>query len=271
MSTIEMLGVSVDLGGRRVVDDFALALEPGDLVALVGPNGAGKSTALRAAAGLVKPASGTVKVNGVAIGDWRAGDLARKLAVVTQAPTMPPLFSVRAMVALGRTPYLGLFGHETSQDWAIVDEALRRAGIDDLANRRVGELSGGERQRVAIARALAQEPAVLLLDEPTASLDLRYQDSTLSLLREMAVGSGLACLIVLHDLALAGQFCDRVVLMSHGRIVAAGTPEQVLEPDLLAEVYETPLRALIHPETGRPVIVHAGPSGRPHDERGMPS
>lgn len=262
-----MAGVSVELGGRRVVDGFSLALRPGDIVALVGPNGAGKSTALRAAAGLVKPIAGTVHVDGVPISGWRPGDLAKKLAVVAQAPTMPPLYGVRAMVALGRTPYLSLFGHETARDWAIVDESMRRAGITELAGRRVGELSGGERQRVAIARALAQEPELLLLDEPTASLDLRYQDSTLSLVREMAEESGLACLIVLHDLGLAGQFCDRVVLMSEGRVVAAGTPAEVLDPELLAEVYMTPLRALAHPETGRPVIVHAGP----REERRRPS
>lgn len=254
-----MTDVGIDLGGRRVVDGFNLALGPGDVVALVGPNGAGKSTALRAAAGLVKAAAGTVRIDGVAIRDWRPGDLARKLAVVPQAPTMPPLYSVRALVALGRTPYLSLFGHETARDWAVVDDAMRRTGVSELADRRVGELSGGERQRVAIARTLAQQPQVLLLDEPTASLDLRYQDSTLSLVREMAEESGLACLIVLHDLGLAGQFCDRVVLMSEGRVVAAGTPAEVLDPELLAEVYLTPLRALLHPETGRPVIVHAGP------------
>lgn len=266
MSTLELTDVGIDLGGRRVVDAFNLALGPGDVVALVGPNGAGKSTALRAAAGLVKPVAGTVRVDGVAISDWRPGELARKLAVVPQTPTMPPLYSVRAMVALGRTPYLSLFGHETARDWAIVDDAMQRAGIADLADRRVGELSGGERQRVAIARALAQEPEVLLLDEPTASLDLRYQDSTLSLVREMAEESGLTCLIVLHDLGLAGQFCERVVLMSQGRVVAAGAPTEVLDPDLLAEVYQTPLRALFHPETGRPVIVHAGPASRHHEE-----
>ncbi len=261
-----MTAVGIDLGGRRVVDAFDLALGPGDIVALVGPNGAGKSTALRAAAGLLRPATGTVRIDGLAIGDWRPGDLARKLAVVAQTPTMPPLYTVRAMVALGRTPYLRLLGHETARDWAIVDEAMRRAGISDLADRRVGELSGGERQRVAIARALAQEPAVLLLDEPTASLDLRYQDSTLSLVREMAEEAGLACLIVLHDLALAGQFCDRVVLMSQGRVVAAGCPAEVLDPARLAEVYLTPLLALAHPETGRPVIVHAGPGTRRHPD-----
>jgi iron complex transport system ATP-binding protein len=262
VSTLELRGVSVDLGGKRVVEDFDLTLRPGDVVALVGPNGAGKSTALRAAAGLVKPAAGIVTLNGKPLGEWRPGELAREMAVVAQAPVMPPLYAVRAMVALGRTPYLPLLGRESARDWAVVDEAMRRAGIDTLAGRRVGELSGGERQRVAIARALAQEPSILLLDEPTASLDLRYQDSTLSLVREMAADAGLACLVVLHDLALAGQFCDRVVLMSEGRIVAAGAPGDVLDPERLAEVYLTPLRAMLHPETGRPVIVHAGPKGR---------
>lgn len=250
--------VSVELGNRSVLDGFSLAVDRGVVTALVGPNGAGKSTAVRVAAGLLKPVAGNVMLDGRPLDRWQRRDLARTLALVPQFPALPPLYPVRNVVALGRTPYIGLLGGETRHDWDVVDACLAETGITDLAARRAGELSGGERQRVAIARALAQEPSVLLLDEPTSNLDLRFQGSVLGLLRRLARDRDLACLVVLHDLGLAGQFCDTVVLMAEGKLVAAGSPGEVLRGDRLSAVYGTGLRVFAHPETGAPLVVHAG-------------
>jgi iron complex transport system ATP-binding protein len=265
MSVLEFSHVSLELGGRRVVADFSLAVRPGVVTGLVGPNGAGKSTIVRAGAGIIRPECGAISLDGRALGRWKPRDLARELALVPQAPVLPPLFPVRSVVALGRTPHLGFLASEGAHDWAVVDAAMAEAGIADLAERNAGELSGGERQRVALARALAQEPRVLLLDEPTLNLDPRYQASTLGLARKLAHDRGVACLAVLHDLTLAGQFCDQVVLLAEGRTVASGTPCEVFDGPGLSAVYGTPLAALRHPETGTPVIVHMSemPGGAP--------
>jgi iron complex transport system ATP-binding protein len=168
---------------------------------------------------------------------------------------------VRDYVALGRTPYISFFATESAHDWAAVQQALTTAGATDFANRRVDELSGGERQRVVIARAIAQEPSVLLLDEPTSNLDLKFQDAVMSLVRDMARQRGLSCLAVLHDLTLAAQYCDRVCLLDQGRLRAAGPPSEVMQAERLSDAYETPLDVLHHPRSGAPIVVHAG-SGR---------
>ena len=250
--------ISAGYGGTAVLSDFSLDLSAGEVVALVGPNGAGKSTALRVAAGLLRPSKGSVEVEGRDATAWKRNELARRLAVVLQTSTTPPLVRVRDYVVLGRSPYARFLGSETSHDLRVVDEALATAGVTDFAGRRLDQLSGGERQRVILARALAQEPSVLLLDEPTSNLDLKYQEIVLSLARRLAGDRGLACLIVLHDITLAAQFADRVCLLRSGRLVAAGAPTEVLDAGTLSAVYETPLTVLEHPASGRPVIVHAG-------------
>lgn len=257
-SGIALRDIRVRLGGRVVVDGFSLTIAPRKVVALVGPNGAGKSTVLRVAARLIPPEAGVAELDGVPFLRWSVKEFARHVAVVPQFPILPPLFTVRAMVALGRTPFLSILGGETTADWTVVDTCLRLTGIEAFADRRVGDLSGGERQRVVLARALAQEPHVLLLDEPTANLDLRYQHSTLSLARDLAEREELACLAVLHDLNLASQFSDEIVLMADGRTVASGPPALVLEPQRLGRTYGTDVRTLSHPDCGVPVVVHAG-------------
>jgi iron complex transport system ATP-binding protein len=255
---LELRVVTVRFGERTALDHVSLSLRRGEMLALVGPNGAGKSTALRVAAGLLRPDAGEVALEGVALRHWKPRKLACALALVSQFPVLPPLYSVRDAVALGRAPHLPFLGTEGARDRAVVAGSLAAAGISGFAGRRVGELSGGERQRVAIARALAQEPRCLLMDEPTANLDLRYQEGTLSLLREMAARQGIGVLVVLHDLSVAAHFCDRVILIAEGRTVAAGNPACVLRPDLLSAVYGTRLEVIEHPGTGRPVVVHAG-------------
>ncbi len=255
---LAMTEVSVNLGGRPILRRVTLQVRAGEVVALVGPNGCGKSTTVRIAAGLLKPASGQVEVDGVPLGDWDRRKLARRLACLPQTPLLPPLYNVREAVALGRTPFLSFLGVEGAADRAVVETSLRQAGVLELAERRVGELSGGERQRVAFARALAQSPRCLLLDEPTSSLDLRHEEGTLALLREMAAGGDFCALVVLHDLTVAAHFCDRVILMNEGEVIASGAPAEVLAPGRLREVYGTELAVLAHPATGRPIVVHQG-------------
>jgi iron complex transport system ATP-binding protein len=249
--------LSVRLGDRLVVEEMTLSVAEGRVTALVGPNGAGKSTAVKAAAGLLRPAAGDVRVDGRSVAAWRPGDFARRVAYVAQSPTLPALFTVRDVVALGRTPHIPFLGVEGAHDRAVIETALAETGIAGLASRRVGELSGGERQRVALARALAQEPRILLLDEPTAALDLRYQATIFALARELAEARRIACLAVIHDISLASQFCDHIAVMHAGRIVAAGPPPEVFQPALLSKVYATPLAVIAHPESGRPIVVHS--------------
>jgi iron complex transport system ATP-binding protein len=255
-AAIEAAGVVVELGGRDVVDRVSLSVGRGSVCGLLGPNGAGKTTLLRAMAGLTAVRAGCIRIQGRELSSWRRADLARELALLPQAPTLPPLFDVRSVVALGRTPYLGWFASERGADVRAIDAAMREAEVARFAARPVGELSGGEQRRVALARALAQETSILLLDEPTSSLDLRYQASTLALVRRLASERGLSALVVLHDLTLAGQFCDQVVLMAGGEVAAAGPPGEVLESSLLTAAFETPLTAMPHPFFGTPVVVH---------------
>lgn len=248
---------SVVLGRRTVVSKMSLTIERGSLTALVGPNGAGKTSLLRAAARLLPLQQGLVQVFGKELSQWTRRDLARTVALVPQFPTFPPLFDVRALVALGRTPHLRLFASESARDAAVIERALVEADLAGVHERSLAQLSGGERQRVALGRALAQEPRVLLLDEPTSNLDLRYQASTLALARRMADESGLACLLVMHDLTLAAQFCDQVALLAGGELAARGSPGEVLGDAQLTVAFETALTTIAHPEAGTPVVVHS--------------
>lgn len=258
MTRLELRSVSAALSGKRVLERVSFRIAAGELVGLVGPNGAGKTTALRVAAGLLPPESGEVLLDDLPIKRLKPVALARRRAVVPQFPTLPSFYSVREVVTLGRTPHIPFFGRESAADREVVERVMAEVDIGRFAARSVDELSGGERQRVAIARALAQEPALLILDEPTASLDLLHQRTTLAILERRTAGAGLACVVALHDLSLAAQFCDRVILLAEGRVVADGAPGEVLRADLLASVYGTSLRVVAHPDTGSPVVVHAG-------------
>ncbi|MBA4179643.1 MAG: heme ABC transporter ATP-binding protein [Anaerolinea sp.] len=256
-------GVEVRLGGRAVVSGVTFELGDGEVMALCGPNGAGKSTIARAAAGLLPAAAGAIRLRGSALRSVSPGERARTCAYVAQQPAAPPGFAVRELVALGRLPHLGLFGAESPKDRAAVERAMERAGVFSLGSRPIGELSGGEQQRVSIARALAQEPRLLILDEPTSNLDLRFQASILGLVRRLSRDEGLAALVVIHDLSLAALFCDRLLLLADGGIAGYGPPAEVLTAPLLVRTYGTPLRVLSHPECLSPVVVHSL-TGHPH-------
>ena len=235
----------------------SLGVGAGECVAIVGPNGAGKTTALRALLGLVPLAAGRARVQGRDVASWRRDTLARAVAVVSQREE--PVFPIRAgeAVALGRYPHLGPWRRFGAADAATVREAMERTDVAALDERWVQTLSGGEWQRVRLARALAQEPQALVLDEPTASLDLRHEMELLELVRGLVRERGLAALIVSHHLNAAARFADRLVLLSRGRLVAADVPERVLIPASLSDVF------------GWPVGVHRLPDGvlQIHPER----
>lgn len=256
--------LDVSYGVRRALAGVSVDVEPGRLLGVIGPNGSGKSTLIRVLAWLRRPDAGQVRLDGRPLAEIPARERARRIAVVPQETHVAFPIRVRELVLLGRSPYTGGFGWESPADLRIVDEAMERADVSGLARRRVDELSGGERQRAVVARALAQEPRVLLLDEPTASLDLRHAVLLLDLLRDLARDRGLAVAVVLHDLNLAAMYCDRLALLSEGRVHSVGPPTEVLEYQDLCAVYGTELYVAPNDVTGQTVVL---PLAREHRER----
>ncbi|WP_433532889.1 ABC transporter ATP-binding protein [Micromonospora sp. CA-263727] len=246
------------VGGVRILAEVALTAEPGVTVGLLGPNGSGKSSLLRLLAGLARPASGRVLLDADPVNAIPRRALARRIAVVTQQVATDVEMSALDVVLLGRTPYRPRLAAVSAADLRLARRALAEAGLAGFEQRRWPSLSGGERQRVDLARALVQEPDLLLLDEPTNHLDIRHQ---LELLRFLAE-SPTTVLITLHDLNLAAQFCDRLVLLYAGRVVAAGTPVEVLTPARIEQVYQ--VRAEVETAAdGRPRIRYRGTADSP--------
>jgi iron complex transport system ATP-binding protein len=242
-SALAVESVSVALGGRNVVDGVSFAVEPGEWVSLIGPNGAGKTSLLRAIAGLVA-FRGEILLGGTAMRELRRRDVAQRVSIVPQSPSLPAGMTVQEYVLLGRTPYVSYLGTEGRGDQAAAASAIARLDLDDLACRELGTLSGGERQRAVLARALAQEAPVLLLDEPTSALDAGRQQEVLELIDGLRLDAGLTVLSTMHDLTLAGLYAPRLLLLSGGRIVAEGAPEEVLTAALIAEHYGAAVRVL---------------------------
>ncbi|GAA3609190.1 ABC transporter ATP-binding protein [Agrococcus terreus] len=233
--------VSLDYGRTRIVHEASIALEPGTVTALVGPNGSGKSTLLRGLTALHRPAGGQVVfADGTDTTGLGERELARRIALLAQSHPDPSGVSVREVVGYGRFAHRGRFRGADERGDAAIDRAMAAAGVDELADRSVSQLSGGQRQRVWLATCLAQETGIVLLDEPTTYLDLRYQLEILEIVHELAA-QGVAVGIVLHDLEQAAEVADRVVLLVAGRIVAAGTPQDVLTPQRLSAAYEVPI------------------------------
>ncbi|WP_229663062.1 ABC transporter ATP-binding protein [Microbacterium album] len=230
--------------------------QPARLLGLLGPNGAGKTTLLRALAGVRRPDSGEVTLDGLPVHAARRRAVARRMALVEQHHDLHTDLLVADIVMLGRTPYRRAFSAASERDREVVEAALARVGVAELASRRWSTLSGGERQRVHIARALAQEPEVMLLDEPTNHLDIRFQLEVLALLR----GLGITVVAALHDLNLAARFCHDVAVLESGRLVAAGPVQEVLDADLIERVYA--VRAVVErsPHTGAATATFLAPS-----------
>jgi iron complex transport system ATP-binding protein len=258
MTTLRFDAATLGYGKRAVLTGLDLEVRPGEVVAIVGPNGVGKSTIIRAVSGVIPLAEAQLAVDGKDLSRLSAAERARLIAVVPQAVRLPPAFTALEVVLMGRTPYLSWFDRESASDRAIALTAMKRTQVVDLADRMVGELSGGEQQRVMVARALAQSAPILLLDEPTAHLDLRHQDIVLRLVRSLADKGGLAVLAALHDLNLVARFADRVALLSNGRLERVGEPDDVLTPSILTPVYGIGIQVVPHPLDGRPLVLAGG-------------
>ena len=248
MSEIVLTGVGLTLGGNRILESIDLTVEPGEWLGLIGPNGAGKTSLLNGIAGAL-PVEGEVRVKGRLLTSLKDRERARTFAMVPQAPVTPPGILAIDYVMLGRTPHLGYFQREGSNDLRVVQAAMAHLEIGPLAGRRLETLSGGELQRVVLARALAQEAPILLLDEPTSALDVGHRVGALEQVELVRRGRNLTVITVLHDLTLAAQFCDRLALMSGGRIVAVGAAAAVLTRDAMRQHY------------GADVVVMDGPGG----------
>jgi iron complex transport system ATP-binding protein len=249
---IKVTGLGVTLDGRQVLSDVALSVGGGEWLAVIGPNGAGKSTLLRAVLGLI-PYAGTVLADGLSLAAKRPRERARLVAYAPQTPELPPDMTVYDYALLGRTPYIAYLGRESAHDREVTDSVLDRLDLAEFAGRPLGHLSGGERQRVVLARALVQQAPVLLLDEPTTALDLGHQQQVLELVDRLRLADGLTVVTTLHDLSLAGQYADALVLLSAGRVVASGPPKQVLTEPLVTRYFGAQVR-IDHGPDGRPLV-----------------
>ena len=262
---LEARGLTASYGGRCVLHGVDVQVRPGQIVGVIGPNGSGKSTLLRVLAGAHLPDAGQVLLGGQPARRGQA--LARRLATVFQSEGVPFPFTVRELVTLGRYPHTPAGLGWQQADHAAVDRVLARLELGALAERRFDELSGGEQKRVLLARALAQEPAYLLLDEPTAALDLHHQVALLELLSELRASRDLGLMAVLHDLNLVAQYCDRVVLLANGRVRSEGTPAEVLVYPVLKEVFGVELYIGVNELTG---TLHVHPMRRPSPPAPLP-
>jgi iron complex transport system ATP-binding protein len=246
--SLELCDLSVDIGDRRIVSDINLHIDDGQFGGLLGPNGSGKSTILKAIYRVHRPAAGGVLLDGTDLLALSAREAARRVAVVAQESTVEFALTVAEMVMLGRIPHKRRFEGDTAEDREITARSLERVGCAALATRSFQALSGGEKQRVLIARALAQEADHLILDEPTSSLDVRYQVEVLELVAEL----GVTVLAAIHDLGLAALYCDTVHLLADGRLVADGPPAAVITAEAVHAVYGADVAVVAHPDTGAP-------------------
>lgn len=252
---LRLKSVSLAYHKTTVVTQVSLEVSPGEVVGLVGPNGSGKSTLLRAISGVLTPFEGSVWLNGKEIRQLSRAQIARQLAVVPQDPHLPESFTAAEVVLMGRNPHLGLLRSEGSRDLAIARWAMETTATWHLAQRPMGELSGGELRRVIIARALAQEPQVLLLDEPTAHLDIYHQTAIMDLIRRLASQRQMPILAAIHDLTLAAQYCHRLYLLKDGCLWASGTPQEVLTAENIAAVWGVEVCVVEHPQLGTPAVL----------------
>jgi len=255
MVELKTESITLGYGNKKVVEDITLQVMPGQIVGIVGPNGSGKSTILKALCRVLKPQSGTILVNDRNISDIPRKELSLMVGVVPQNPILPSAFTAFEIVLMGRNPHLGLFQYEGQKDLDITWQAMKQTSTDHLAERRIGELSGGEIQCVIIARALAQETEAILLDEPTANLDISRQIEVLELIKGLCQENKLAVAMALHDLNLAVHYCDRLLLINEGRIHSEGPPAKVINNETLEEVYGPGNYVMAHPLSGLPVVL----------------
>jgi len=252
MTALTLNNVSVTLGSRTVLAHATATFAPGECVAVMGPNGSGKSTLMRAAAGLIPPASGEITLQGKPLGDWRRPDLARQIAYLPQGGEVHWPLTVRNVVALGRLPHAHRFAHASDTDNAAITRAMEACDIAHLADRPVTALSGGERARALLARALSSDAKIILADEPFAQLDPSHQLHAMEVLKQ-AAGAGALVIVVLHDLSIAARHCSRVLLLSEGCLTADGPPAETLVSETLRKTFG--IDAFIGDHAGAPVIL----------------
>ena len=255
MIELEMQKVSLGYNHHPILRDLNLKVSPGELVGLIGPNGCGKSTLIKALSHIINPMSGTILVDGRVISGIPRRELARLVGVVPQIPLLPSTFSAFEIVLMGRNPHLGLFQSEGPRDWNLALQAMEKTATQSLADRRVNELSGGEIQCLLIARALVQETKAILLDEPTANLDIGRQVEILDLMKDLCRTQNMTVLAALHDLNLAAQYCDRLVLIHDGHIHAEGKPSEVITNSNIKQVYGAENCVYTHPVNGLPIVL----------------
>jgi iron complex transport system ATP-binding protein len=258
---IELDNVSLGYDHRAILHDVSIKAKAGQIVGLVGPNGSGKSTLLKGITKVIDLFSGRVLIDGRDIRTIRQNELARLVATVPQSPALPAAFTAFELVLMGRTPHLGLLRYEGGKDLSIAWRAMEATNTQSFAERRVSELSGGERQRLVIARALTQQPRAMLLDEPTANLDINHQVEILNLVKGLCLEQNLTVVIALHDLNLAAQYCDRLVMLNGGTVYTEGTPLDILTAPTIKKVYGAEVYVYPHPINKLPTtLITAGGS-----------
>lgn len=240
--------------GRMVLSEVGFSLNQGEILGVIGPNGSGKSTLIRLLSGVLKPVGGKIFLKGKLLTEFRKKELAQKIAVVPQQTQISFSYTVLEIVLMGRAPYLKSFQLESKRDLEIARQALIKTDCAHLMERSIDQISGGERQRVILARALAQEPEVLLLDEPTTHLDLHHQIRFMQLLLELREQAKLSVLFTTHDLNLASIFADKILLLEQGKVAGFGPPQEILSPELISKVYQLKLKLIPGPVPHRPLI-----------------
>ena len=268
--TIEARGLSYEIEAETLLDSVDLHADRGQLVGVIGPNGAGKSTLLRAISGILRHQGGTVWLDGTELHAISAKEIAARLALVPQIAPYTHGFTALELVLMGRYPHLGRFQIEGREDDRIAKDAMRVTETEQFADRTLDTLSGGERQRVFVSRALAQQPRILLLDEPTSNLDIFHQIKVLELVRQL-VDEGLTAVAAIHDLHMAARYCDRLILLNDGRVLADGLPEEVLSPETIESAFGVKSAVYRDPVTGSLAISLIGPADeRSPNGRGRP-
>jgi len=255
MSKLQFLETTFSYLDGPVLQDIAFSIEEGERVGLLGPNGSGKTTLLKLACGLLRPCQGQVRLDEGDLRQMSRRAVARKVAVVPQHFEMPFAFTVEQMVALGRTPFIGRFSSEGPVDREAIERALTATNIASLASRLFNELSGGERQKVILAMALAQDPELLILDEPTVHLDINHQVEIFDLVKRLNEEKGLTIIAALHDLNQAAIYFDRLIILKEGRLVADGPPRSVLTREMVKDVFGITVQIHPHPTLGKPQVV----------------
>lgn len=255
MNKLEIKNVQLGYGSKTVINDLNLEITEGQIIGIIGPNGSGKSTIIKAISRVIPLRSGKIFLNSTDINRIPRKDFACILGVVPQIPLLPSTFSAFDIVLMGRNPHLGLLQHEGPKEFDIAWQAMKKTGTDHLADRRINELSGGEIQSLLIARVLAQETQVILLDEPTANLDIGRQSEILELIKQLCFKENLIVIAAIHDLNLATQYCDRLVLINEQKIQAEGTPKDVITNENIKAAYGAKDCVYNHPVNGLPVVL----------------